>query len=217
MLAAENIWKSYKGEPVLRGVSFAVQPGSVLGVCGSNGAGKTTLISVVASILPPDQGSLILMGIPLTQTAAYRSQIGYVPQNIALSPRLTVLQNLTFWAGIRGLRGAALNRAVEEAAVMANVSAFLKKPVGCCSGGMARRANLAAGLIGDPHLVLLDEPTAGIDEENRDLILGTIRQLRDKGRIILMVNHYYQELAIVCDRIITLKNGQIAEAGAYGF
>ena len=86
MLAAENIWKSYKGEPVLRGVSFAVQPGSVLGVCGSNGAGKTTLISVVASILPPDQGSLILMGIPLTQTAAYRSQIGYVPQNIALSP-----------------------------------------------------------------------------------------------------------------------------------
>jgi len=215
MLIAENLWKSYKREPVLHGVSFAVQPSSVLGVCGSNGAGKTTLISVVASILPPDQGSLTLMGIPLSQTAEYRRLIGYVPQNIALSPRLSVQQNLVFWAGIRGLRGHALQEAVDEAAVMANVTAFLKKPVGCCSGGMARRANLAAGLIGGPRLILLDEPTAGIDEENRDLILGTIRQLRDRGCIILMVNHYFSELAVVCDRIITLKNGQIAEEGAY--
>lgn len=217
MLIADNLWKAYKREPVLCGVSFTVQPSSVLGVCGSNGAGKTTLISLVASILPPDQGSLTLMGTPLSQLREYRRLIGYVPQNIALSPRLSVQQNLAFWAGIRGFRGAALQQAVEAAAVQANVTAFLKKPVGRCSGGMARRANLAVGLIGEPRLILLDEPTAGIDEENRDLILGTIRGLREKGCIILMVNHYYNELAVVCDRIITLKNGQVAEEGAYGF
>jgi ABC-2 type transport system ATP-binding protein len=217
MLVAENLWKSYKREPVLRGVSFTVRPASVLGICGSNGAGKTTLISLVASILPPDQGTLTLMGIPLQQKNEYRRMIGYVPQNIALSPRLTVRQNLVFWASIRGLRGPDLERAVEEAAVRANVTAFLKKPVGRCSGGMARRANLAACRIGNPGLVLLDEPTAGIDEENRDLILATIRGLRDRGCIVLLVNHYFNELAVVCDRIITLRNGVIAEEGAYDF
>jgi ABC-2 type transport system ATP-binding protein len=217
MLIADNLWKSYKREPVLRGVSFTVQPSNVLGVCGSNGAGKTTLISLVASILPPDQGSISLMGIPLGQIREYRQLIGYVPQNIALSPRLSVRQNLEFWAAIKGYHGKALQAVVEEAAIQSNVSGFLNKPVGRCSGGMARRANLAAGLIGQPRLVLLDEPTAGIDEDNRNLILGTIDGLKKKGCIVLMVNHYYNELAEVCDRIITLKNGIFAEEGAYDF
>jgi ABC-2 type transport system ATP-binding protein len=217
MLIAENLWKSYKREPVLRGVSFTVRPSSVLGVCGGNGAGKTTLISLVASILPPDQGMVTLMGVPLQQKNEYRRQIGYVPQNIALSPRLTVRQNLAFWASIKGMHGQDLDRAVEEAATRANVTAFLKKPVSRFSGGMARRANLAAGLIGNPRLILLDEPTAGIDEENRELILDAILQLRDGGCIILIVNHYANEMVRVCDRIITLKDGLIAEEAAHAF
>lgn len=217
MLIAENLWKAYKREPVLRGVSFVVQPASILGVCGGNGAGKTTLISLVASILPPDQGSLTLMGVPLSKTREYRQMIGYVPQNIALSPRLSVRQNLDFWAAIKGYQGRELKSQVEEAAIQANVTDFLNKPVSRCSGGMARRANLAAGLIGQPRLVLLDEPTAGIDEDNRDLILSTINDLKAKGCIVLMVNHYHNELAVVCDRIITLQNGVIAEEGAYAF
>jgi ABC-2 type transport system ATP-binding protein len=217
MLIADQLWKSYKREPVLSGVSFTVRPSSVLGICGSNGAGKTTLILLVASILPPDKGTISLMGIPLAQKNEYRRMIGYVPQNIALSPRLTVRQNLDFWASIKGLRGKELERAVEEAAIRANVTSFLKKPVGRCSGGMARRANLAAGLVGDPLLVLLDEPTAGIDEENRDLILESVVQLRNSGRIVLIVNHYANEMARVCDRIITLKGGLIAEEGAHVF
>ncbi len=216
MLNVENLCKSYKREPVLRGVSFTVQPANVLGICGGNGAGKTTLISMIASILPPDQGSVSLMGIPIGKTREYRRMLGYVPQNIALSPRLSVQQNLEFWASVKGFSGMALKNAVNEAAVQANVTAFLKKAVGRCSGGMARRANLAAGLIGQPCLVLLDEPTAGIDEENRDLIMNTIIGLKQRGCIVLMVNHYFNELAVVCDRIITLKNGMIAEEGAYG-
>lgn len=216
MLIVENLSKAYKREPVLHGISFSVQPASVLGICGGNGAGKTTLISMVASILPPDQGEISLMGIPIGETSAYRRLLGYVPQNIALSPRLTVQQNLEFWASIKGYRHGELKQLVEEAAVQANVTAFLRKPVGRCSGGMARRANLAAGLVGQPRLVLLDEPTAGIDEENRDLIMNTILGLKQRGCIVLMVNHYFNELAVVCDRIITLKNGVIAEEGAYG-
>ncbi len=217
MLVADQLWKAYKREPVLRGVSFTVQPGNVLGICGSNGAGKTTLIGLVASILPPDRGTITLMGVPQSDPGRYRRMIGYVPQNIALSPRLSVEQNLVFWASIQGFSGAALRAAVEEAAVRANVSAFMKKAVGRCSGGMARRANLAAGLIGRPQLVLLDEPTAGIDEDNRDLILSSVKQLRDSGCIVLLVNHYASEMAQVCDRIITLRDGQIAEEGAHVF
>ena len=215
MLIAENLTKAYKREPVLRGVSFSVYPASILGICGSNGAGKTTLIHVIASILPADSGTISLMGVPVSQARAYRSRIGFVPQNIALSPNLTVRQNLSFWASMRGLSGRQAKEAIGDAADMANVSTFMNKTVGRCSGGMARRANLAAGLIGRPDLILLDEPTTGIDEENRDLILRTLVQLREQGCMILMVNHYYQELALVCDRIITLKDGRVAEAGTH--
>jgi ABC-2 type transport system ATP-binding protein len=215
MLIVSDLHKAYKQEPVLQGVSFSLKPAAILGICGSNGAGKSTLIHVIATILPPDRGRLSLMGIPSARAGEYRRLIGFVPQNIALSPRLTVRQNLAFWASIKGLAGASLKRAVEEAAEFANVTAFWNKPLGRCSGGMARRTNLAAGLVGSPPLLLLDEPTAGIDEQNRDLILDTVLRLKQRGCMVLMVNHYHQELALVCDRIITLKDGVIAETSAH--
>lgn len=211
MLKVTDIHKAYGREPVLRGVSFTVNPGRILGICGANGSGKTTLINIIASILPPDQGSIHLMEIS-AQQADYRNMIGYVPQSIALSPRLTVRQNLEFWAAIRGCSGQELREQVEAASELANVSDFMKKPVGRCSGGMARRANLAAGLVGQPRLLLLDEPTAGIDEDNRDLILRSLEKLRGQGCIVLMVSHYKEELALVCERIITLINGLVQEA-----
>ncbi len=214
MLIVKDVYKKYKNESVLRGVTFSAQPASILGICGSNGAGKTTLIHVIASILPPDAGEVSLMGIPVTQARDYRTKIGFVPQNIALSPNLTVRQNLSFWASMRGFSGAKLKEAIDTAAEMSNVTSFIDKAVGRCSGGMARRANLAAGLVGQPNLLLLDEPTAGIDEENRNLILETILDLRHRGCIILIVDHYFQELAHVCDRIITLRDGIVAEAAA---
>ncbi|NLB43631.1 MAG: ABC transporter ATP-binding protein [Clostridiaceae bacterium] len=215
MLIAENIHKGYKREPVLRGVSFSMRPATILGICGSNGAGKTTLIHILASILPADSGQITLMGVPVSQARRYRAMIGFVPQHIALAANLTVRQNLVFWASLRGLNGQPLKTAVDAAAEMANVTAFLNKPRGRCSGGMAKRANLAAGLVGFPGLILLDEPTAGIDEENRDLILRTLTDLRRQGCMVLMVNHYLQEMAQVCDRIITLRDGVIAEADAH--
>lgn len=207
MLLVDNIHKAYRQEMVLRGVSFRLSPSHILGLCGGNGAGKSTLIHILASILPPDQGSVHFMGIPLTQSSRYRAQIGFVPQKIALSPNLTVKQNLAFWASIRGLKGKDKRQAMEEAAQMANVTAFWQKTIARCSGGMARRANLAAGLIGLPKLLLLDEPTAGIDEENRDQILLTVQALKKQGCTVVMVNHYTQELSLICDRIITLKGG----------
>lgn len=217
MLSVSGVCKSYQHEPVLAGITFHVSPGTILGVCGSNGAGKTTLINIIASIIPPDQGEISLMGIPITRVGDYRRLIGYVPQNIALSERLTVRQNLAFWGSIQGLKGRGLRQAIESAAEFANATGFMDKTIAKCSGGMARRANLAAGIIGSPQLILLDEPTAGIDEENRDLILQTIQSLRAHGRITMMVNHYESELAAVCDRIITLRNGVIAEGGAHAW
>lgn len=215
MLKVAGLYKSYGRESVLRGISFTAAPGQIIGVCGANGSGKTTLVNIIASIIPPDKGDVELMGVPLTRKKRYREMIGYVPQSIALSPRLTVRQNLEFWASIRGFRGRDLEEAVNSAADLANIQAFMNKRLGRCSGGMAHRANLAAGLVGNPQLLLLDEPTAGIDEENRDLILHSLEILRTQNRIILMVSHYQEELVLICEKIITIKNGQIQEKAAY--
>lgn len=214
MLCVEGLTKAYKREPVLRGVSFCVEPASVLGVCGGNGAGKTTLVAILASVLDPDAGQASLFGIPLGSSAAYRRMIGYVPQGIALAPRLTVRQNLVFWASVQGLRGAVLHTAVDEAAQLADTLPFMDKSVARLSGGMARRANLAAGILGSPRLLLLDEPTAGIDEETRDVILDAIRTQRSRGTIVVMVNHYANEMEAVCDRVITLREGVVTEGMA---
>jgi len=140
--------------------------------------------------------------------------IGYVPQGIALAPRLSVRQNLMFWGSVQGLRGDALRQAVDEAARLSGSDGFMEKPVARLSGGMARRANLAAGILGRPRLLLLDEPTAGIDEETRDVVLEAIRTQRDRGAIVVMVNHYAGEMEAVCDRIITLRDGVVTEGMA---
>lgn len=216
MLKVSDLYKSYGRESVLRGISLTAAPGQIIGVCGANGSGKTTLVNIIASIIPPDKGAIELMGVPLTRKKRYREMIGYVPQSIALSPRLTVRQNLEFWASVKGFRGQQLEIEVNKAADMANVQDFINKRLSRCSGGMARRANLAAGMVGNPQLLLLDEPTAGIDEENRDLILRSLEFLRAQGKIIIMVSHYQEELAPLCEKIITIKNGRIQEKAAYG-
>ena len=212
-LFVENLGKAYGREAVLRDISFSLLPGKALGICGGNGAGKTTLIHLLASILTPDTGRITLNGVPAERSRAYRKQIGFVPQEIALSPRLTVEQNLDFWASMRGLSGKALKTAVQEAIAFTNIGGFLGKRISRCSGGMIRRANLAAGLVGSPSLILLDEPTAGIDEENRDSILRAVKDLQKEGRMVVMVNHYRAELGTVCDSIITLQDGQLASQG----
>ncbi|NLC33042.1 MAG: ABC transporter ATP-binding protein, partial [Clostridiales bacterium] len=163
----------------------------------------------------PDTGRIILGGIPSGRSRAYREQIGFVPQEIALSPRLSVQQNMDFWASMRGLSGKTRKAAVSEAVELTNIGSFLDKRISHCSGGMIRRANLAAGLVGSPSLILLDEPTAGIDEENRDSILHAVKNLQKEGRMVVMVNHYRAELDLVCNRIITLQDGQLAPLGQY--
>ena len=213
-LAVRGLSKSYGKENVLRGVSFSLLPGCALGVCGSNGAGKTTLLHLLASVLRPDSGVITLFGIQAGRSRAYRQKIGLVPQEIALSARLTVRQNLEFWSLASGLKGREKDKAVEEAVRLTNIGAFQDKRVSRCSGGMCRRANLAAGLVGNPALILLDEPTAGIDEENRDAVLRSVAGLVQEGRMVIMVNHYHQELEAVCGSIITLKDGSLDESAA---
>ena len=212
-LIVENLGKAYGREAVLRDVSFSLLPGKALGISGSNGAGKTTLIHLLSSILAPDTGLITLFGIPSARSRAYRQHIGFVPQEIALSQRLTVLQNLDFWASMRGLSGKARKAAVQEAVRLTNIGDFLDKRVSRCSGGMARRANLAAGLVGSPSLILLDEPTAGIDEENRDSVLLSVNSLKKAGHMVIMVNHYRAELDTICDSVITLQDGQLTSNG----
>lgn len=212
-LVVRDVWKAYRCEQVLRGVSLQLRPGEILGLCGANGVGKTTLLNLIASIMPADRGEISLFGVPVSQHRPYRSVIGYVPQNIALSPRLSVRRNLLFWAALAGNRTRVQRRqAVQRVVELARIHDVLDKPVSRCSGGMARRANLAAGLVGQPRLILLDEPTAGIDSESRDAILDSLARLREQGCMILMINHYEHELERICDRIVTLSDGRILEA-----
>lgn len=213
-LLVRDLFKSYGKEPVLSGVSFSLLPGRALGISGSNGAGKTTLLNLLASVLQPDRGLITLFGIPAGRSRAYRQKIGLVPQEIALSARLTVRQNLEFWSAAAGMKGKVRDKAVEDAVRLTNIGAFENKRVSRCSGGMCRRANLAAGLAANPSLILLDEPTAGIDEENRDAILRSIADLKKERRMVIMVNHYHNEMETICDRIITLRDGQMSEGAA---
>ncbi len=208
MLLVTDICKAYKKEKVLQGVSFSVSAG-ILGIYGSNGAGKSTLLHILAAVTKADSGQVFLDGIRPHEKSRYSKLVGFVPQKIALSQQLTVKQNLDFWAAMYGYSGPEKNRLVAEAAQLTNVTAFLKKPVKQCSGGMARLANLAAGIIGLPRLILLDEPTAGLDEQNRALLLQATSQLRDRGCIILMVNHYRAELNEICDQVILLQDGKV--------
>ena len=208
-LVIERLSKSYGREQVLKNVSLTLAPGSALGVCGGNGTGKTTLLQLIASILKPDEGRIMLNGVAAGRGAKYREMIGFVPQDIALSQRLSVRHNLDFWASVNGLSGQALKQSVDRVTALTNIGNFLDKRVSACSGGMQRRVNLAAGLVGNPLLILLDEPTAGIDEENRDPILEAILSLKQDGKMVMMVNHYHQELSAVCDRVVTLRDGFI--------
>ena len=216
-VAARGLVKRYPGveQPALAGLELEIFAGETFGLLGPNGAGKTTAISILATLLRPSAGSVRLFGLdPGRQCREVRRLIGLVPQEIALYPRLTLAENLAYFGRLHGLAGAGLKTQVGDCLAMVGLEAQGGRLVETCSGGMKRRANLAAGLLHRPRLLFLDEPTVGIDAQSRHVIFENLARLKAEGMTLLYTTHYMEEARQLCDRIAIVDAGRVVALGA---
>jgi len=193
-------------------VDLAAARGEVVGLLGPNGAGKSTLVRALMGRVRPDEGAVTLFGRPATEPGA-RDLLGYVPQEIALYPLLSAEQNLRAFGRYLGLRGGRLREAVERGLDFANLRERRSDPVEQFSGGMKRRLNLAVGILAAPRLVLLDEPTVGVDPQSRERIYAMIEELAADGVGVLYTTHYMEEAERLCDRIAVIDHGRVIAVG----
>ena len=216
MLEIRDVKKYYKKRAAVDGVSFSLKEGQLLGVIGRNGAGKSTLVSMIATLIRPDGGEILWEGKNIAEhPAAIRAKLGYVPQDIALYDKLSGLDNMRFWGKSSGLSGAALKESIDR--VCEDISfdeEMLKKKVEEYSGGMKRRLNIGVALLHDPELIILDEPTAGIDIDSGKVVQKAIGALRDRGKAIIYVGHYLDEIRELATHICIMNEGKITAFGS---
>ena len=196
------------------GVSFRVAPGETYGLLGPNGAGKTTTISMIAGLLAPDAGEVTVAGERMsTSTVAARKAVGLVPQELALYPELTAEENLEFFGRLYGLGGSELAERVERVLDIAGLRDRAGDRTKEYSGGMKRRLNIAIGLLHQPRLLILDEPTVGVDPQSRNAILESIEALSSVGMSVLYTTHYMEEAERLCDRVGIIDEGRLVAEG----
>jgi ABC-2 type transport system ATP-binding protein len=214
VLACRDLRKAYGELVAVDGVGFTVAEGETYGLLGPNGAGKTTTISMIVGILARDAGEVLVGGEPLTPTRVRaKAWIGYVPQELALYPDLTGRENLRFFARLYGLSRAQARRRGEEALAVVGLADRAGDPVKEYSGGMKRRLNIAAGLLHQPRLLVLDEPTAGVDPQSRNAILESVERLAGEGIAVLYTTHYMEEAERLCDRVGIIDQGRLQAEG----
>jgi ABC-2 type transport system ATP-binding protein len=210
----EGVIKRYGARPALAGVSFTVEAGEIVGLLGPNGAGKSTTLSIVATLLVADAGAVTVVGRRLpAEAAAVRRLLGLVPQREAVYPPLSARENLEFFARMQGLRGTAAARAVADALALVGLERRADEPVARLSGGMRRRLNLACGILHRPQVVLLDEPTVGVDPQSRERIFEAVTGLAAGGAAVLYSTHYMEEAERLCARVVLLDEGRVVAAG----
>lgn len=209
-LEVNEISKSYRRKKAVDKLSFCVAPGEILGLIGTNGAGKSTTVSMIATLMKPDAGQILFRGKDIWENLrGYREKIGYVPQDIALYESLSGMDNLKFWGRAGRLRGDKLKERIQAVSEMTDFTQeMLKKRVEEYSGGMKRRLNIAVALLKEPGLLILDEPTAGIDIQSRNLILHAIKELAERKTAVVYVGHYMDEVERLCDSICVLDRGR---------
>jgi ABC-2 type transport system ATP-binding protein len=200
--------------PALQSVDISIYRDEIFGLLGPNGAGKTTAISIMSSTLSPTRGRIMLGGLDVSKQASrVRALIGLVPQDVALYPELTATENLLFFGRMYGLSGNHLEKRIREVLALVRLEEKAGQPVHTYSGGMKRRANLAAGLLHRPQLLFLDEPTVGIDAQSRSLILERLGSLRESGTTMLYTTHYMEEAQKLCDRVAIMDEGNLIAEG----
>jgi ABC-2 type transport system ATP-binding protein len=214
LLACQDLRKAYGDLTAVDGVSFSIAPGEAYGLLGPNGAGKTTTISMLCGLLAPDTGEVTVAGRSMrTDARRAKAAIGYVPQELALYPELTAAENLAFFGRLYCLRGAPLRTRVDEVLEIVGLSDRGNDRIDSYSGGMKRRVNIAAGLIHEPRLVVLDEPTVGVDPQSRNAILESVAALSGQGTAVLYTSHYMEEVERLCDRVGIIDSGRMVAEG----
>jgi ABC-2 type transport system ATP-binding protein len=214
MIQVANLKKKLGDVQALKGISFDIKAGEFYGLLGPNGAGKTTTISILSSILKPDEGSVTVNHIDLLREPAKCKQlIGVVPQEIALYNQLTAWDNLMFWGSLYNVPEADLKMRADELMKLFGLYERKNDLVKNYSGGMKRRINIASALLHSPKILFMDEPTVGIDPQSRNLIFEVIDQLHKAGMTVIYTTHYMEEAERFCDRIGIIDNGQIIAQG----
>ena len=208
MLEIRGLRKTFGSLVAVNDVSFTIAPGEILAVVGPNGAGKTTTVSMISGLFPPDAGEIRIDGRPLTgDTDPIKRRIGLVPQDLALYDELTAQDNLRFFGALYDLTGSALDHAMAAALTLVGLGDRMRDRVKTFSGGMKRRLNLAAGLLHDPDILLLDEPTVGVDPQSRNAIFDNLEQLKERGKALLYTTHYMEEAERLADRLVVIDRG----------
>ncbi len=216
MIRFDNLHYRYRDEtpPALDGASIDIARGSIHGLLGPNGAGKTTLISLLAGLLAPQEGRITIDHAPLDGWRAARpNAIALVPQDYAFYPMLTVSENLAFFAGVQGLPRQEQQRQCARALAFSRLESVASQRAEELSGGLKRRLNLAIGLTGEPEILLLDEPTVGVDPASRRFLLEAVRQLASSGCTVLYTSHYMEEIEAVCADVSIIDHGKVLLSG----
>lgn len=217
VIHVQELVKRYtpRGPNAVDGISFEVHTGEIFSLLGPNGAGKTTTIAMLSTLIPPTSGDAFICGHSIRKDPmAVRRSIGVVPQSIALYDELSALENLHFWGAMRGLTGAMLKHQVQAALERTGLVERGKDRVRTFSGGMKRRLNIAVGLLGEPKVLMLDEPTVGVDPQSRRYILDWIRDLSQQGMTVLYTTHYMEEAQELSHRIGIIDHGKLIAQGA---
>ena len=215
-IEVRNLKKSYGKLQAVQGVDFAARQGEIFSLLGPNGAGKSTTISMLSGLLKPTAGEAFIAGHSIrTAPEAARACLGVVPQDIALYPDLSARENLNFWGKMYGLRGTVLRQRVDEVLDIIGLRDRQKDVIGKFSGGMKRRVNIGAALLHKPQVVIMDEPTVGIDPQSRRHILDNVKQLNRQGMTVLYTTHYMEEAAELSHHIAIMDQGKLIAYGTH--
>lgn len=215
LVEARRLSKRFGDLTAVDGVSFDVQTGEAFGLLGPNGAGKTTTVSMMCGLVVPSGGDVTIDGHSvLTDAMAVRRAIGVVPQDIALYPTLTARENLVFFARMQDVPAAQIPARVDEVLQIVQLADRQRDRVETYSGGMKRRINIAVGLLNRPRLLILDEPTVGVDPQSRNSILDTLKTLNTQGMTLLYTSHYMEEVEFLCTHIAIIDHGKVIADGS---
>ena len=217
VLGVRRLGKRYPGsqKDVLTDLNLTVEKGEIFGLLGPNGAGKTTTISILSTLIKPTRGSVRICGVDaLKHPVTVRALISLIPQEIALFPKLTGRENMRYFGMLFGLKKKELRLKISEILALFDLNAFADQLTGKCSGGIQRRFNIACGILHDPALIFLDEPTVGMDVPSRNALLSRIQQLSCKGATLIYTTHYMEEAEKICSRVMIMDKGICLAEGA---
>ncbi len=210
MLQVQGLSKAFGGRQAVDGVSFSLAKGQTLGLLGPNGAGKSTTVSMVCGLLKPDAGQVLFDGAAMGMgNNAVKRHIGLVPQDLALFEELSALDNLRVFGALYGLKGAPLQARCDSVLTLVNLADRARDLAGTFSGGMKRRLNIACALLHDPQLLILDEPTVGVDPQSRNAIFDSLEALKRQGRSLIYTSHYMEEVERLADHIVIIDHGKV--------